>query len=129
MADKDDAPYLPLDPSLPLWRPHRRLYDPRGAAFSEFFRGMEFITHPDDSRRFMLSRDSCGPYIGLPLRVLGPEFLGHGAIEVLVGPSVLTDPELDGPARRLALERLRQEQEKDRQAGVQYPDRCMVPTS
>jgi hypothetical protein len=90
-----------------------RIIDPR---HPEFIKNLEYITHPGDSHAFAVGRDACGPFVGL---------VSEEGIRV--------DPNLleifTGPAARRAGERLREEQEKDRREGVQYPGRCGPPVS
>jgi hypothetical protein len=100
----DDPPPIP---PLPV---------PGGGALMQFNRSMRIITHPDDPRQFVIGRGECGPFVGR---------VDPGGI--FVHPDMfLVDP---GPAGRRALEQLREEQEKDRREGVQYPDRCSPPIS
>jgi len=84
----------------------------------QFQEGMELITDPSDPSRFwVLGRDACGPFIGRA-----------EADGIHVDPNDLLriNP---GPAGLRALQRLREEQEKDRREGRQYPDRCGPPIS
>jgi hypothetical protein len=89
-------------------------WQPRIIQFAE---GMRIITHPEDSHFYILGRDACGPFIGVadPAGVL------------VYGTALPTS--YSGPGAQLALERLREEQEKDKREGVQYPDRCGPPLS